>query len=189
MATKYTNFENDDLDAFNHFLKTEGLKPSAGLLRIFREWCRFIAGAPPPPRYTSLSPEQLNLILGEAAGIKRALRRCELALLEPRPLLPEDLAAWKIQQEAVQESLQRVHQWQDGLIRTGMVIALPSVELEDARQIALIAYKWTGPRASACQKLLWSLMALFIKIPERPVSSSVPSAMAPVTPAQTAPKS
>jgi hypothetical protein len=189
MASIYTNLSGDELDTFNRFLKTEGLKPSAGLLRIFREWRRFVAGAPPPPRYSSISPEQLNLILGEAADIKRGLKRCELALLEPRPLLPEELAEWKSQQEAAQETFQRINRWQDGLTRTGMVIAIPSVELEDARRIALIAYKWTGPRASACQKLLWSLMALFIKIPERPAPPPEQSAMPPVAPTQSAPKS
>jgi hypothetical protein len=167
MASIYTNLEGEDLDAFHRFLQTESLRPSAGLLRIFREWRRLVASVGPLPRYSTLGPAQLNLILGEAAEIKRALKHCELALLEPRPMTQEDLAAWQIQQDAVQDTLQRISAWQDGLIRTEMVITTPPVDLVVAQRLANVAYRWTGT-AEKYRELLFGLLQHFVKIPPPP---------------------
>lgn len=170
MASQYTNLSGDDLDAFNEFLKAEGLKPSAGLLRVFREWRRLIAGAVTVYRYATLSPDQLSLILGEAAEIKRSLKRCELVLLEPPPMTPEGLAAWCAERDAVRATLDRIHQWQDGLIRTGSIIATPPPDPELAQAIAKVSYGWGAkPTAEKGRELLFSLLRLFITIPPAPV--------------------
>lgn len=180
MASFYTNFNGDDLDAFEAFLRAEGLKASPGLLRIFREWRRLVAGAVTVYRYATLSPDQLSLILGEAAEIKRSLKRCELVLMEPPPMTPEGLSAWCAERHAVRATLDRVEQWQDGLIRTGAVIATPPPDPELARAIARGSYGWgTKPKAEKGRELLFSLLRLFISIPPAPVAAAKPVATSP----------
>lgn len=168
MPAVYTNFNGDDLDAFERFLKAEGLKASPGLLRIFREWCRFVAGGPPIPRYSTLSPEQLNLFIGEAAEIKRALARCEIELLETRAMRPEDIPVWKAQQEALMAARLRIDRWIDGLIRTEKIIATPPVDLVTAQRLIHISYTWKSEWSDRYRDLLFSFLKLFIKIPPPP---------------------
>ena len=190
MPSIYTNFDGDDFDAFNDFLKAEGLKSSPGLLRIFREWRSLTAGAAAISRYATISPERLNLILGEAAEIKRALKRCELALLAPRPMKPDELPAWKAQQDGVQATLARIDQWQDELIRTGTIIATPPVDLEAAQELALHSYNFgDSPKAAAFRKVIFGLLRLFIVIPARPIRPQPQPAKAPPTSTQLPPKS
>lgn len=176
---QYTNLSGDDLDAFNDFLKAEGLKPSAGLLKIFREWRRLIAGARSVERFSTLSPDQLSLILGEAAEIKRGLKRCELALMEPQPLSPEDITARQALRAEVRSHLGRIDQWQDGLIRTQMVIAIPPPDLAIASALARFSYKWFGPNTDKYREIVWAFLKLFIPIPPAPAATpKVPAAAA-----------
>lgn len=184
MASFYTNFSGDDLNAFEDFLKRENVTPSRALLLIFREWRRYTAGSLPLPRYQTLNAAQLNLILGEAAEIKRGLLRCELALLEPRPILPEDLADWQAQQEAVRFTLQRVDRWQDALMRTGSIIGTAPVDPKEALQLAFHCYKFgPGPRGTASRELIFRFLRLFIEIPPPPENPpKAPSPPMPQTP-------
>lgn len=178
MPAIYTNFDDDDHSAFAEFIKAEGLKPSPGLVRIFREWRRLIAGKT-IERFSTLSPDQLSLILGEAAEIKRGLKRCELALMEPQPLSPEDITARQALRAEVRSHLGRIDQWQDGLIRTQMVIAIPPPDLAIASALARFSYKWFGPNTDKYREIVWAFLKLFIPIPPAPAATpKVPAAAA-----------
>lgn len=160
------------LVAFRQLQADEGLAPGQAVVAIFDEWVRLKQGKP-PLRFATVDSTKFNFVLGEVSALSRALKACQSALLQPRPVLPEDQKLWTGQLAEVTRVLGVVEQKMGQLFEVAKIHLIPKPDPKHLLPFIRIA--WKDPE-------LGKERDRTIRMVLRPWIGDPPPAPAPATP-------
>lgn len=132
--------KGEALAAFRQLQAEEGLSPGAALVAVVEEWVRLKNGKL-PLRFATVDSTKFNLVLGEVSALSRSLKACQSALLQPRPVLPEDQKLWMGQLAEVGRVLGVVEQKMGQLFEVAKIYLIPKPDPKHLLPFTRIAWK------------------------------------------------
>lgn len=174
--------KGEALVVFRQLQADEGLTPGQAVVAIFDEWVRLKQGKP-PLRFATVDSTKFNLVLGEVSALSRSLKACQSALLQPRPVLPEDQKLWAGQLAEVTRVLGAVEQKIGQLFEVAKIYGIPKPDPEHLLRYVRVRWKNVEPEeAKVWQRTLHSVLRPWIGDPKpAPVPATPPAKSQEVT--------